>query len=275
MPGLFSGPDGTTPPAVQHGARPTVRWVAAKDFDAAGRSPAGVTGCQGALVAALAEAPADVVGADIERRQMSVGLVGRKCGMTRIFRKPATLFRSPSSEALPNRVTTVKTAERDGYSAVQVTVGAAPRRTARRRPKPATSRARRSTRAAASMNSASARRGGAELKAGAELKVDLFKVGQYVDVSGTTQGQGLLGRHQAAPLLPPVHVARQLAVAPCAGRHRPASNAGPRVPGKRMAGRLGADNVTPRPISRSSRSTPSATVARQRARSRAARTAES
>ena len=58
---------------------------------------------------------------------MSVGLVGRKCGMTRIFRENGDSIPVTVIEALPNRVTTVKTAERDGYRAVQVTVGAAPK----------------------------------------------------------------------------------------------------------------------------------------------------
>ena len=57
---------------------------------------------------------------------MSVGLVGRKCGMTRIFTESGESVPVTVIEALPNRVTTLKTAERDGYTAVQVTVGAAP-----------------------------------------------------------------------------------------------------------------------------------------------------
>ena len=58
---------------------------------------------------------------------MSVGLVGRKCGMTRIFTTAGDAIPVSVIEALPNRVTTLKTAERDGYRAVQVTVGAPPR----------------------------------------------------------------------------------------------------------------------------------------------------
>src|SRR5262245_21195352 len=124
---------------------------------------------------------------------MSVGLVGRKCGMTRIFRENGDSVPVTVIEALPNRVTTVKTAERDGYSAVQVTVGAAPK-------------ANRTTKAEAghfAQSKVDPGRGlyefrlgdgeGADLKPGAELKVDLFKVGQYVDVSGTTKGKGYTG----------------------------------------------------------------------------------
>ena len=66
---------------------------------------------------------------------MSVGLVGRKCGMTRIFAENGDSVPVTVIEALPNRVTTLKTADRDGYRAVQVTVGAAPK--AHRLTKPA------------------------------------------------------------------------------------------------------------------------------------------
>src|SRR2546430_15183029 len=58
---------------------------------------------------------------------MSVGLVGRKCGMTRIFTESGEHVPVTVIEALPNRVTTLKTADRDGYRAVQVTVGATPK----------------------------------------------------------------------------------------------------------------------------------------------------
>jgi large subunit ribosomal protein L3 len=155
---------------------------------------------------------------------MSVGLVGRKCGMTRIFRENGDSVPVTVIEALPNRVTTVKTAESDGYSAVQVTVGAAPK-------------ANRTTKAEAghfAHTKVDPGRGlyefrlgegeGADLKPGAELKVDLFKVGQYVDVSGTTKGKGYAGvikRHNFSHQTP-----------------------GRVFPGKRMAGRLGADKVT-------------------------------
>src|SRR6476646_11087828 len=65
---------------------------------------------------------------------MSVGLVGLKCGMTRICTESGESVPATVIEALPNRVTTLKTPESDGYRAVQVTVGAAPK--AHRLPKP-------------------------------------------------------------------------------------------------------------------------------------------
>jgi large subunit ribosomal protein L3 len=175
---------------------------------------------------------------------MSVGLVGRKCGMTRIFRENGDSIPVTVIEALPNRVTTLKTSERDGYRAVQVTVGAAPK-------------AHRTTKAAVG-HFATAKvdpgRGlyefrlgegeGAELAPGAELKVDLFQVGQFVDVSGTTKGKGYAGvikRH---------HFSHQYMSHGNSLSHRAPGSIGQRqtpgrvFPGKRMAGRLGADKVT-------------------------------
>ena len=65
----------------------------------------------------------DVVGADIEVETMPIGLVGRKCGMTRIFTDAGDSVPVTVIEALPNRVTQLKTVDTDGYRAVQVTVG--------------------------------------------------------------------------------------------------------------------------------------------------------
>jgi large subunit ribosomal protein L3 len=175
---------------------------------------------------------------------MSLGLVGRKCGMTRIFRENGDSVPVTVIEALPNRVTTVKTAERDGYRAVQVTVGTAPK-------------AGRTTKAEAghfAQTKIEPGRGlyefrlgegeGAELAAGAELKVDQFKEGQFVDVSGTTKGKGYAGvikRH---------NFSHQYMSHGNSLSHRAPGAIGQRqtpgrvFPGKRMAGRLGADKVT-------------------------------
>ena len=114
---------------------------------------------------------------------MSVGLVGRKCGMTRIFRDNGDSVPVTVIEALPNRVTTVKTAERDGYSAVQVTVGAAPK--ANRTTKPEVGHfANAKVDPGRGLYEFRLGEGeGAELKPGAELKVDLFNAtGQPVDI---------------------------------------------------------------------------------------------
>ena len=175
---------------------------------------------------------------------MSVGLVGRKCGMTRIFRENGDSVPVTVIEALPNRVTTVKTAERDGYRAVQVTVGAAPKTNRTTKPE------------AGHFANAKVDPGrglyefrleeseGADLTPGAELKDDLFKEGQFVDVSGTTKGKGYAGvikRH---------NFSHQYMSHGNSLSHRAPGAIGQRqtpgrvFPGKRMAGRLGVDKVT-------------------------------
>jgi large subunit ribosomal protein L3 len=131
---------------------------------------------------------------------MSVGLVGRKCGMTRVFTEAGETVPCTVVEVLPNRVTQLKSTESDGYRAVQVTWGA-------RRPQ-LLSKALAGHFAKASVAPG---RGllefrlkdgaNADLKAGAELRADLFKVGDLVDVTGTTLGKGFAGtmkRHNFA-----------------------------------------------------------------------------
>ena len=54
---------------------------------------------------------------------MTIGLVGRKCGMTRVFTEAGESVPVTVIEVLPNRVTQVKTAAKDGYRAIQVTYG--------------------------------------------------------------------------------------------------------------------------------------------------------
>jgi large subunit ribosomal protein L3 len=129
-----------------------------------------------------------------------MGLLGRKCGMTRVFTEAGVTVPVTVIEVLPNRVTQVKTADTDGYRAVQVSFGA-------KRPqllskalaghyakaKAAPGRALMEFRLAANE--------GADLAAGAEVKVDLFKAGDAVDVTGTTIGKGFAGtmkRHNFA-----------------------------------------------------------------------------
>jgi large subunit ribosomal protein L3 len=122
----------------------------------------------------------------------SIGLVGRKAGMTRVFTDAGETIPVTVIEVLPNRVTQVKSKEVDGYSAVQIAFG--------------TKRPQLLSKAAAghlAKAAVSPGRGlmefrltegeGADLKAGAELKVDRFKAGEIVDVTGTTIGKGFAG----------------------------------------------------------------------------------
>jgi large subunit ribosomal protein L3 len=131
---------------------------------------------------------------------MAIGLVGRKCGMTRVFTDAGETVPVTVIEVLPNRVTQVKSADKDGYRAVQVTYG-------ERRPQ-LLSKALAGHFAKASVTPGRklvefrlAAKEGDELKAGTELKADLFKAGAAVDVTGTTIGKGFAGtmkRHNFA-----------------------------------------------------------------------------
>jgi large subunit ribosomal protein L3 len=123
---------------------------------------------------------------------MSLGLVGVKRGMTRVFSEDGISTPVTVVEVLPNRITRVKTPDSDGYSAVQVTKGAI--------------HANRITRPLAGEYKKLGIDAGeglwefrltgteqAELATGGELKVDLFEVGQRVDVTGTSIGKGFAG----------------------------------------------------------------------------------
>jgi large subunit ribosomal protein L3 len=175
---------------------------------------------------------------------MSVGLVGRKCGMTRIFTESGESLPVTVIEALPNRIATLKTADRDGYRAVQVTVGAAPR--AHRLTKPEAGHfAKAQVEAGQGLWEFRLADGeGEQLAPGAELKVDLFKQGQFVDVSGTTKGKGYAGvikRH---------NFSHQYMSHGNSLSHRAPGAIGQRqtpgrvFPGKRMAGHLGVERAT-------------------------------
>ena len=124
---------------------------------------------------------------------MTIGIVGRKCGMTRIFTEAGESIPVTLIEATPNRITQVKTVENDGYTAIQVTTG--------------------SKRAALVNKPLAGHYAKAKVEAGrglwefrvdakdignynvgGELKADeVFKTGQIVDVAGVTKGKGFQG----------------------------------------------------------------------------------
>ncbi|MEM8984001.1 MAG: 50S ribosomal protein L3 [Pseudomonadota bacterium] len=123
---------------------------------------------------------------------MTIGIVGRKRGMTRVFTENGASIPVTVIEAQPNRVTRVKTLDSDGYKAVQVTTGTVkPSRVS----KPVAGQF-----AAASVDAGDTVRefrladdADVELEAGAEIKVDQFEAGQKVDVVGTSIGKGFAG----------------------------------------------------------------------------------
>lgn len=121
---------------------------------------------------------------------MSIGLVGRKSGMTRIFTEEGTSVPVTVVEVQPNRVTQVKTPDVDGYSAIQVTTGS--RRASRVSKGMAGHFAKASCEAGSGLwEFRTLDTSGIEM--GSEIKVDQFEVGQMVDVTGTSKGKGFQG----------------------------------------------------------------------------------
>jgi len=124
---------------------------------------------------------------------MSIGLVGRKVGMTRIFTDDGVTLPVTVLDVSDNRVTQIKTAEKDGYAAVQVAFGK--RRASRVRKPLAGHLAKAAVEAGSTLREFRVAKADelANLKVGAKLGVELFKVGQYVDVQGVTIGKGFAG----------------------------------------------------------------------------------
>ncbi|KRO70467.1 MAG: 50S ribosomal protein L3 [OM182 bacterium BACL3 MAG-120507-bin80] len=123
---------------------------------------------------------------------MSIGLVGRKSGMTRIFTEEGTSIPVTVVEVQPNRVTQIKTPETDGYTAIQVTTGS--RRASRVTKGMAGHFAKANTEAGNGLWEFRAEGTDiADLTTGSEIKVDLFAEGQMVDVTGTSKGKGFQG----------------------------------------------------------------------------------
>ena len=174
---------------------------------------------------------------------MSLGLVGRKVGMTRIFAEDGASIPVTVLDMSANRVTQIKTPETDGYSAVQLSFG--------------DKKANRVLKAEAghfAKVGITAGRGLKEfpvtpeqlasLKPGDLLNVDLFQVGQIVDVTGTSKGkgfQGVIKRHNFS--------SNRASHGNSVSHNSPGSigmaqDPGRVFPGKRMAGHLGDAQAT-------------------------------
>ncbi len=172
---------------------------------------------------------------------MTIGLVGRKSGMTRVFTETGSSIPVTVVEVLPNRVTQVKTTENDGYSAIQITTGS--------------KKANLVSKSAAghfAKAGVEAGRGLWEFRTsesdsyaqGSELTVALFTPGQIVDVTGTSKGkgfQGVIKRH---------HFTMGDATHGNSLSHRAPGSIGQRQTpgrvkkGKKMAGHMGDEQVT-------------------------------
>jgi large subunit ribosomal protein L3 len=172
-----------------------------------------------------------------------LGLVGRKAGMTRVFNDAGETVPVTVIEALPNRITQVRTVDTDGYRALQVAFGD-------RKPShlnKAQTGHYAKVKVAPGESLVEFRLHGEEgkdLQAGAELKVDLFSAGQVVDVTGTTTGKGFAGtmkRH---------NFAGGMASHGNSVSHRVPGSIGQRqtpgrvFPGKRMSGHMGVRRRT-------------------------------
>ncbi len=124
---------------------------------------------------------------------MSIGLVGRKCGMSRIFTDDGRSIPVTLIEATPNRVTQVKTTEVDGYNAIQVTAGS--KRAALVNKPMAGHFAKAQVEAGRGLWEFRLEADElAKFSVGGELKAnEVFSVGQMVDVAGITKGKGFQG----------------------------------------------------------------------------------
>lgn len=123
---------------------------------------------------------------------MTIGVVGRKVGMTRVFTDDGVSVPVTVIAVEPNRITQLKTVESDGYRAVQVTTG---NRRANRVTKPMAGHfAKAGVEAGRGIWEFRLADGeGEDFAAAGEIKVDIFEAGQKVDVSGTSIGKGFAG----------------------------------------------------------------------------------
>jgi large subunit ribosomal protein L3 len=172
---------------------------------------------------------------------MSLGLVGRKVGMTRVFSDDGVSTPVTVIEVEPNRISQIKTVETDGYTAIQVISGS---RRANRVTKPMAGHYRKA--------GVEAGRGAWEFRVdsvddfelGSEIKVDLLQQGQIVDVAGVSKGKGFQGgvkRH---------NFRMQDATHGNSISHRSNGSIGQNqtpgrvFKGKKMSGHMGAENCT-------------------------------
>ena len=174
---------------------------------------------------------------------MSLGLIGRKVGMTRIFTEEGASIPVTVLEVVPNRVTQIKTVESDGYSGLQVAYGE-----------------RRASRINKALTGHYAKAGvaaGAGIKefnvssdvlnsyqVGGNVTVEIFSAGQMVDVTGTSIGKGFAGaikRHNFSSNRASHGNSRSHNVPGSIGM---AQDPGRVFPGKRMPGHLGDVKVT-------------------------------
>lgn len=175
---------------------------------------------------------------DVLGRSLALGLLGRKVGMTRIFTDDGDSVPVTVLDVSNNRVAQVRTADADGYSGVQIAYGA--RRSSRVTKPQAGHFAKAGIEAGSTLKEfrLNEKQAG-EFKAGATIGIDVFSVGQKVDVTGVTIGKGFAGaikRHHFSSNRA-THGNSVSTNAP--GSIGMRQDPGRVMPGKRMAGHLG------------------------------------
>ena len=174
---------------------------------------------------------------------MTLGLVGRKVGMTRVFTEQGVSVPVTVLEMSPNRVTQVKSKDTDGYSAVQVTFGQ--KKANRVNKAEAGHFAKAGVEAGRGLHEfALTEEKLAELKVGDEVTVAIFEAGQFVDVTGTSKGKGFAGtikRHNFGSQRASHGNSRSHRVPGSIGMNQ---DPGRVFPGKRIAGQYGNTTAT-------------------------------
>ena len=172
---------------------------------------------------------------------MTIGIVGRKSGMTRIFTEDGSSIPVTVIEVDPNRITQVKSVETDGYNAVQVAVGS---RRASRVTKPQKGHYEKAQSEAGSILIELRNDAQESFEVGGKITVEAFEAGQVVDVTGQSKGKGFAGGVKRW------NFAMQDATHGNSLSHRAPGSIGQcQTPGrvfkgKKMAGHMGAAQVT-------------------------------
>ncbi|WP_027874863.1 50S ribosomal protein L3 [Spongiibacter marinus] len=173
---------------------------------------------------------------------MTIGLVGRKSGMTRVFTDDGVSIPVTVIEVEPNRVTRVKADDADGYRAIQVTAGA--RKASRISKAEAGHFAKAGVEAGRGLWEFRLEEGDDAPEVGAELTVAAFEAGQKVDVTGQSKGKGFQGgvKRWNFHMQDATHGNSLSHRAP--GSIGQCQTPGRVFKGKKMAGHMGAERVT-------------------------------
>jgi len=172
---------------------------------------------------------------------MTIGIVGRKSGMTRIFTEDGSSIPVTVVEVEPNRITQVKNVETDGYNAIQVAVGS---RRASRVTKPQKGHFEKAQSEAAALVVELRNDAQEAFEVGGQITVEAFEAGQIVDVTGQSKGKGFAGgvkRHNFH-MQDATHGNSLSHRAP--GSIGQCQTPGRVFKGKKMAGHMGAERVT-------------------------------